>query len=234
MTVVKASLFFFFIRFINYFFYYIPSLYQDILIISALGSLIIGCFGSLYQHGIKRLFAYGSISQVGFSLIGILCNSVSGIISSLMFFTIYIIASMGIFAILLNTEAFFSGRNMVSLSDLSNFSKYNMLAAVYMSLFLLSMAGIPPLAGFFGKLFIFISTISANYYGLTVGVIILSTINVFVYVRIVKILWSDIVILIDNKSKESKTLLYDIFIMNLPKNWHVNNFKSLIFYFYEN
>jgi NADH-quinone oxidoreductase subunit N len=188
MTVVKVSLYFFFIRFLIYFFYFISTLYQDILIISALGSLIVGCFGSLYQHGIKRLFAYGSISQVGFSLIGLVCNSVGGIISSLIFFTIYIIVSLGVFTILINTEAFYSGKNMSSLSDLSNFSKYNMLVSVFLSTFLLSMAGIPPLAGFFGKLFIFISTIGANYYGLTLGVILLSTINVFVYIRMIKIL----------------------------------------------
>ena len=69
MTVVKMSLFFFFVRFIIYFFYDIFYIYQDILMISAIGSAIIGCFGSLYQQGIKRLLAYSSISQVGFSFL---------------------------------------------------------------------------------------------------------------------------------------------------------------------
>jgi NADH-quinone oxidoreductase subunit N len=188
MTVVKVSLYFFFVRFLIFFFYFISALYQDILIISALGSLIVGCFGSLYQHGIKRIFAYGSISQVGFSLMGLACNSLSGIIGSLIFFTIYIIVSLGVFTVLINTEAFYSGRGLSFLSDLSNFSKYNIMVSTFLSFFLLSMAGIPPLAGFFGKLFIFISTIGANYYVLTLLVIFLSTINVFVYTRMIKTL----------------------------------------------
>jgi NADH-quinone oxidoreductase subunit N len=188
MTVVKMSIYLFFIRFLIFFFYFVSIFYQDILAISAIGSLIVGCFGSIYQHGLKRLLAYASISQVGFSLIGLFCNSFGGITSSLMFFTLYTIVSLGIFTILINSESFYNGDNMVFLSDLSNFSKCNTLVSTFLSIFLFSMAGIPPLSGFFSKLFVFIATMGSHYYVFTIGIIFLSVVNGFVYFIMVKIL----------------------------------------------
>lgn len=191
MTVVKLALFFTFARFLVYFFYYTPFLYQNILLISAIGSLLIGSLGSLYQQGLKRLLAYASISQVGFALFGLWCHSIEGIISSLVFFTIYIFVSLAIFAILLNVESFYKGDSLLYISDLSCFSRFNISISAFLSIFLLSMAGIPPLSGFFSKVFIFISTTGLFYYGFTIGIIFLSTINAFVYFKLIKILWSD-------------------------------------------
>jgi NADH-quinone oxidoreductase subunit N len=229
MTVVKLSLFFIFTRFLVYFFFYTPFLYQNILLISAVGSLLVGSIGSLYQRGLKRLLAYASISQVGFALFGLWCHSIEGIVSSLVFFTLYIIVSLAIFTILINVESFYKGDNLVYISDLSNFSKYNVLASIFLSIFLLSMAGIPPLSGFFSKVFIFISTTGLFYYSFTISIIFLSTINAFVYFKLIKILWSDILSFSENK----EVLLYDIFIMNLPKKWSVNEHKSYLYNLYE-
>jgi NADH-quinone oxidoreductase subunit N len=122
MVIVKTGLFFFFIRFLIYLFYNIFFMCQTILLISALGSIIVGSFGSLYQQGIKRLLSYTSVSQVGFALLGISCGTPAGITSSILFFIAYIVASMGVFIILINIEGYYSGVNIIYISDLTNFS----------------------------------------------------------------------------------------------------------------
>jgi NADH-quinone oxidoreductase subunit N len=210
MVVVKMGLFFFFIRFLIYLFYNVFFICQTILLISALGSIIVGSFGSLYQQGIKRLLSYTSISQVGFALLGISCGNPAGIISSILFFIAYIVASMGVFIILINVEGYYSGSNVIYLSDLTNFSNWNRSEALILTIFILSMAGIPPLAGFFGKLSIFLATIGAQMYTFTLLAITLSTVNAYVYIRIVKVLWSDHLILGLENFK-----LYDYFFMFL-------------------
>jgi NADH:ubiquinone oxidoreductase subunit 2 (subunit N) len=207
--------------------------------VSAIGSAIIGCFGSLYQQGIKRLLAYTSISQVGFSFLGLICASLEGISASLLFFIVYIIVSVGIFAILINVEAYYKGGSLVYLSDLTNFSKYNISVALIFTIFLFSMAGIPPLGGFVSKLVIFASATGSYFYTFTIGIITISTVNVYVYVRMVKAMWSDILLVSKESGKESlarsrkKVLLYDIFIMSLPNNWQASTGKSFLFSCYQ-
>jgi NADH-quinone oxidoreductase subunit N len=188
MVIVKIGLFFFFIRFIIYLFYNIFFICQTILLVSALGSIIVGSFGSLYQQGIKRLLSYTSISQVGFALLGISCGTPAGIISSILFFIAYIVASMGVFIILINIEGYYSGTNVIYISDLTNFINWNRPEAIILTIFILSMAGIPPLAGFFGKLSIFLATIGSHMYTFTLIAILLSTVNAYIYIRIIKIL----------------------------------------------
>lgn len=215
MNVVKLGIFFFFVRFLIFFFY--PNLYflyTTTLLISSLGSIFIGCFGSLYQQSIKRLFSYASITQVGFSFLGLCCVSFEGIISSLFFFIIYIFTSMGIFAILINSECFFKVGTLVSIVDFAKI-KTNVTITIVLTIFLLSMAGIPPLAGFFTKLFIFISVLNAGYIFLFIWVIIISVINSYIYLRIIKILWSDFFVY--DKKFELKKLLYsDIRLVKVP------------------
>jgi NADH-quinone oxidoreductase subunit N len=188
MVVVKMGLFFFFIRFLIYLFYNVFFICQTILLISALGSIIIGSLGSLYQQGIKRLLAYTSISQVGFAFLGLSCGTPAGIMSSILFFIAYIVASMGVFIILINTEGFYSGSPAIYLSDLTGFNTFQRTEAVILTIFILSMAGIPPLAGFFGKLTIFLATIGAHMYTFTLVAIILSTVNAYTYMRFIKVL----------------------------------------------
>jgi NADH-quinone oxidoreductase subunit N len=210
MIVVKMGLFFFFIRFLIYLFYNVFFICQTILLISALGSIIVGSFGSLYQQGIKRLLSYTSVSQVGFTVLGISCGNPAGIISSIFFFIAYITASMGVFIILINIEGYLSGSNITYLSELTNFSNLNRSEALVLTIFILSMAGIPPLAGFFGKLSIFLATIGAQMYTFTLLAITISTINAYVYIRIIKVLWSDnLIVGIENFK------LYDYFLMFL-------------------
>jgi len=232
------ALYFFFVRFVIYFFYDIFFIYQDILMVSAIGSVLVGCFGSLYQSGIKRLLAYTSISQVGFSFLGLISASLEGISASLLFFIVYIIVSVGIFSIVINAESYYKGGNLVNLSDLTNFSKYNSSVAIMFTIFIFSMAGIPPLGGFVSKLVIFASAAGSYFYTFTIGLIIISTINVYVYVRMIKTMWSDVLVISCDSANEgalveSKFLLYDVFIMSLPKNWQSDIAKSSFYSFYQ-
>lgn len=224
MVIVKLALFFFFLRFVVYLFYNIFFICQTILLISALGSIMVGSFGSLYQQGIKRLLSYTSISQVGFALLGLACGTPAGIISSILFFIAYIVASMGIFIILVNIEGYYNGGNIIYISDLTNFSNWNKPEALVLTIFILSMAGIPPLAGFFGKLSIFLATIGAHMYIFTLIAIVLSTVNAYIYIRIVKILWSDHIIFGTENSK-----LYDYFFMFNTS----DSIKSKVIFIYE-
>jgi NADH-quinone oxidoreductase subunit N len=122
MVIVKMALFFFFLRFLIYLFYNIFFICQTILLVSSLGSIILGSFGSLYQQGIKRLLSYTSISQVGFALLGLACGTPAGIISSILFFIAYIVASLGVFIILINIESYCKDGNIIYISELTNFS----------------------------------------------------------------------------------------------------------------
>jgi NADH:ubiquinone oxidoreductase subunit 2 (subunit N) len=230
MVVVKMGLFFFFIRFLIYLFYNVFFICQTILLISAIGSIIIGSFGSLYQQGIKRLLSYTSISQVGFAFLGLSCGTPAGITSSILFFIAYIVASMGIFIILINVESFLRGTNVMYLSDLTNFSNRNRSEAILLTIFLLSMAGIPPLAGFYGKLSIFLAIIGSQLYTFTLLAIILSTVNAYIYVRIIKVLWSDSI----NLGLENFKL-YDYFLMfprssKIPKSKVMDLYELIIKY----
>jgi NADH-quinone oxidoreductase subunit N len=208
MVIVKMALFFFFLRFLIYLFYNIFFICQTILLVSSLGSIILGSFGSLYQQGIKRLLSYTSISQVGFALLGLACGTPAGIISSILFFIAYIVASLGVFIILINIESYCKDGNIIYISELTNFSNWNRSGALVLTIFILSMAGIPPLAGFFGKLSIFLATIGAHMYIFTLIAIFLSTVNAYTYIRIIKILWSDHIIFGTENFK-----LYDYFFM---------------------
>jgi NADH-quinone oxidoreductase subunit N len=126
--------------------------------------LFVGCIGCIGQNKLKRLFAYASISQLGFSFLGLFIGTVEGIQLSFFFFLIYLITSLGILIILLNTESYRQGKNLVYVNDLCNFGHNNNLIAISFSIMLLSMAGIPPLAGFFSKYLIFKLLIESSFY----------------------------------------------------------------------
>jgi len=134
------------------------------LLISTLGSLVVGSIGSIFQERLKRLFIYTSISQVGFCFLGLLVGTPEGIKCAFLFLSVYIVASLGVFIIILNTSGYITGRPLIYVSDLANFGFYNPIYSVLLSIILLSMAGIPPLAGFFTKYLIFKLLIECSLY----------------------------------------------------------------------
>jgi NADH:ubiquinone oxidoreductase subunit 2 (subunit N) len=172
--------------------------------IGALGSLLIGSIGSLTQNKLKRLFAYTSLVQMGFVVLCFIGGTVEALQGAYFFFLVYTISMLGVFIIMLNTESFITGRSLLYVTDLKDFSKYNFWIGVLFSIMMFSQAGIPPLAGFFSKFIVFKYLVISGYYYLAIYCIIISAIASFAYIRVVKAMFSD-------KSKRQK-YIYDCFL----------------------
>ena len=146
-------------------------------------------FGSLYalvEKRLRKFFAYSSINQMGFLLTGLAGGVLQTIEAAVVFLIIYIITNLVLFIILLNTADKKTGRPMLYLSDLNSFAKNNPLYAIYFAIIIFSMAGIPPLAGFFGKYFLFLTLFEQKYYSLVAIGMLTSIISTFYYLRIIK------------------------------------------------
>jgi len=156
-----------------------------ILVISIISSFIIGSIGGLYQTKIKRLFAYSAIGHVGFILLGLISGyNLLNLQSSLIYLVIYIIMNFITFSILL----YFYDNNITGnfIVELSGLSRFNPIIAITFVLNLLSLAGIPPLAGFFSKFLIFMSALQNEFYILSLIAIVGSVISCFYYLRVIK------------------------------------------------
>jgi NADH-quinone oxidoreductase subunit N len=163
--------------------------WQSILAIVAVGSMMIGAFGAITQTNIKRLLAYGSIGHVGYMLIGLATGTPEGIKGVLVYFALYLFMSVGTFGFVLFMRR--AGEQVENISDLAGLSKTSPRGALFMLLMMFSMAGIPPLAGFYGKFFIFLSAIQSELYILAVIGVLTSVIAAFYYLKIVKVMYFD-------------------------------------------
>nr|YP_010394351.1 NADH dehydrogenase subunit 2 [Phytophthora kernoviae]UXG56199.1 NADH dehydrogenase subunit 2 [Phytophthora kernoviae]DAZ88359.1 TPA_asm: NADH dehydrogenase subunit 2 [Phytophthora kernoviae]DAZ88792.1 TPA_asm: NADH dehydrogenase subunit 2 [Phytophthora kernoviae] len=150
-------------------------------------SMLIGALSALQQNKIKRLLAYSSISHVGFILIGFTSNMLNNIPFILLYVIIYIITSINLWTSYLSLNI--NHKPIKYLTDLSNIYTINKLIAFIIILNMFSLAGIPPLAGFFSKLFIFFSAIKNNYFSLVFFGIIISVLSSFYYLKIIKIIF---------------------------------------------
>jgi NADH-quinone oxidoreductase subunit N len=190
---------------------------------------LVGCIGALTQKRLKRIFIYSSINQVGFSLLGLVTGNLQGFTSSFFFIFIYILSSIGLFSILLNTESYIKGQNLVLLSDLTNFGLFNKRYSFIICIILFSMAGIPPLAGFFSKYYIFKSLVDSSMYMLAIYSILISIVNSFVYIKILKIMFFD-----KNVNRnENDYFVYCIYknlYTNIKKKNNVKNLNLCVFY----
>ena len=178
-----------FIRFTNVAFSNIFDQWQLILIFLSVGSMILGAVAAIGQENIKRLMAYSSIGHMGYALAGILTGTIEGTKSTIIYLTIYAVMNVGIFACI-----FFMKRGekyVENIKDLSGLSKTNPLLAVGFLIMLFSLAGIPPLAGFFAKFYIFVAVLDSKLYLLAVIGLVTTVISAFYYLRIVKIIYFD-------------------------------------------
>ena len=151
--------------------------------------MLVGAFAAINQKNIKRLMAYSSISHIGYALIGIAVGSEIGIQSVLIFLTIYIIMNIGIFSCILSMRV--KDKMLENINDLAGLGETHPKLALSFTIFLFSLAGIPPLAGFAGKFVIFMAAISAKFYALAIIGVISSVVSAFYYLRIVKIIYFD-------------------------------------------
>jgi NADH-quinone oxidoreductase subunit N len=153
---------------------------------TSLGSVIIGAFGALKQIRIKRFLAYTSINQVGFILLGVSCCSLLGLIASITYLFLYIIMNLIFFSIFLRTEHAIIEKNVIYLSDLYGISSYSYETSIHFSITILSMSGLPPLGGFFGKLFIYFSAIEARLDFSLLCTLLISVLSTYYYLNCIR------------------------------------------------
>ena len=168
-------------------FFYISFFFEIFFYIVAFLSMTIGALSSLQQKKIKRLLAYSSISHVGFILIGFTSNMLNNIPFILLYILIYIVTSINLWTSYISLNI--NHKPIKYLTDLSNISTINKLIAIIFLINIFSLAGIPPLAGFFSKLFIFFSAIKNNYFSLIFFSVIISILSSFYYLKIIKIIY---------------------------------------------
>ncbi|MFC3124707.1 NADH-quinone oxidoreductase subunit NuoN [Pseudoroseomonas globiformis] len=163
--------------------------WQQVLLIAAILSMILGAFAAIGQQSIKRLMAYSSIGHVGYALIGLAVGSEMGVRGLLLYMAIYLFTNVGAFAVLIAMRR--KGRALEGIDDLAGLGKTDPAMALAMTIFMLSMAGIPPLAGFFGKLYVFLAAVQGGFWTLAVIGVLSSAVSAYYYLRIIKVMYFD-------------------------------------------
>ena len=167
----------------------ITSQWQQIVVFVAIASMLLGSFAAIGQRNIKRLMAYSSIGHMGFALVGLAAGTPEGVQGVLVYMAIYITMTLGIFAVILSMRR--STGMVESIDQLAGLSRTNPTMAFFLAMLLFSMAGVPPLAGFFAKLFVFLAAIKAGLYVLAVIGVLASVVGAYYYLAIVKVMYFD-------------------------------------------
>ncbi len=163
--------------------------WRQVIVLISIASMVLGAFAAVAQHNIKRLMAYSSIGHVGYALIGLASGSEEGLQGVLIYMAIYLVMNVGAFACILSMKV--NDRMVENIDDLAGTAKSHPMMALGILIFMFSLAGIPPMAGFFGKFFIFKAAIGAELYTLAVIGVVSSVVGAFYYLRIVKIVFFD-------------------------------------------
>jgi NADH-quinone oxidoreductase subunit N len=163
--------------------------WRQIIVFLSVASMILGAVAAIAQTNIKRLMAYSSIGHVGYALIGLAAGTPSGIRGVLVYMTIYLFMNVGTFAVILCMRQ--NGRMLEGINDLAGLSRTQPGLALALAIFMFAMAGIPPTAGFFSKLYIFLAAIDAHLTGLAIIGVVASVVGAFYYLRIVKLMYFD-------------------------------------------
>jgi len=163
--------------------------WQQVIILASLGSMILGAFAAIGQSNIKRLMAYSSIGHIGFTLMGLAVGGESGLRGVLVYMAIYIAMNIGAFAVLIAMRR--DGRAVEGVDDLAGLGRNDPGMALAMAIFMFSMAGIPPMAGFFAKLYVLLPAIEQGFWLLAVVAVLSSVVSAYYYLRIVKVMYFD-------------------------------------------
>ena len=163
--------------------------WQQIIVLISIGSMVLGALAAIAQTNIKRLMAYSSIGHIGYALVGLAAGGPEGIRAVVVYMAIYLVMNVGTFACILCMRQ--KMRMVEGIEDLKGLSKTQPLMAFALAIFMFSMAGIPPLAGFFGKLYVFLAAIEAELYTLAIIGVLASVVGAFYYLRIVKLMYFD-------------------------------------------
>ena len=160
-----------------------------IIIIISILSMAIGSISALKQDNLKRLFAFSTIANIGYVMIGLTSVNDEAIKASFLYMFIYTLATLGVFSFIMILRR--EDRQLVTVSDISGLSRSKPLLALSVAILLLSLAGIPPFGGFFGKLFIFTAAIEAGNLYLAIAGVIFSVISAYYYLKIIKTMYLD-------------------------------------------
>ena len=167
----------------------ILSEWQTIIIFISIASMILGAVAAISQKNIKRLLAYSSIGHIGYALAGVATGNISGYQSAIVYISIYVIMNIGIFSCLYLLKK--DGEYKENISDLSGVSKKHPLLAISFLIILFSLAGIPPLGGFFAKFYVFSAVLEQQMFTLAIIGLLTTVISAFYYLKIIKIIYFD-------------------------------------------
>lgn len=163
--------------------------WQQIIVLVSILSMVWGSFAALRQSNIKRLMAYSSIGHVGFALVGLAAGTQEGVEAILVYLGIYLVMNVGTFALILSMRR--NDRMVEEISDLAGLSKTKPMMAAVGALLMFSMAGIPPLAGFFGKFYVFKAAVDSGLITLAVVGLVTSVVSAYYYLRVIKVMYFD-------------------------------------------
>ena len=163
--------------------------WQQIVVFVSIASMALGAFAAIGQRNIKRLMAYSSIGHMGYALVGLAGGTAEGVQGVLVYMSIYVAMTLGTFAVILSMRR--DGKFVENISDLAGLSRTHPTMAFFLAMLLFSLAGIPPLAGFFAKFYVFLAAIKAGLYVLAVIGVLTSVVGAFYYLTIVKIMYFD-------------------------------------------
>ncbi len=163
--------------------------WQQILVFVSIASMVLGAFAAIGQNNIKRLLAYSSIGHMGFALVGLASGSQEGAQGVIVYMMIYLISTLGVFACVLAMRR--KGQHVEQISDLAGLAHNNKGLAFVFAILMFSLAGIPPLAGFFGKYFVFLAAVKSGLFALAIIGVVASVVGAYYYLRIVKVIYFD-------------------------------------------
>ena len=163
--------------------------WQQVILLVSMGSMILGGFAAIGQRNLKRLMAYSSIGHVGYALMGLAVANDIGLRGLLIYMAIYLFMNLGTFAVLVAMRR--QGRAVEEIEDLAGLGRTDPVMAMWMAVFMFSMAGIPPLAGFFGKLYVFLAAVQGGFWTLAVIGVLTSVVSAYYYLRIIKVMYFD-------------------------------------------
>ena len=167
----------------------ITTQWQEIVSFVSIASMLLGSFAAIGQRNIKRLMAYSSIGHMGFALVGLAAGTTEGVQGVLIYMAIYITMTLGVFAVILSMRR--DGGMVESIDQLAGLARTHPGMAFLMAMLLFSMAGVPPLAGFFAKFYVFLAAMKAGLYVLAVIGVLASVVGAYYYLAIVKTMYFD-------------------------------------------
>jgi NADH-quinone oxidoreductase subunit N len=163
--------------------------WQQIVVFISIASMGLGAFAAIGQTNIKRLMAYSSIGHMGFALVGLAANNAAGVRGVAIYMLIYMVMTLGTFAVILAMRR--NNTNVEAIDELAGLSTTNPVMAAVLTIMMFSLAGIPPLAGFWAKWYVFLAAIDAKLYALAVIGVLASVVGAYYYLRIIKLMWFD-------------------------------------------